>query len=529
MVDQPTASSRAARNGLAAAGIFLCFFGWYLGTTSRERPWTEAKSTYQVAESLVKQHDVHVDMPWPPGSPRGRDGRLHATSNLLPSLIQVPGVILHQTISAAWPRATDRSLVLTSHLAPAALGGLTCVLLFLLCRRQRLSFAAASLTTLICGLGTSIWVYARYPYPEILEAAAFTGFVLALLEVPSARRPGLAALVAGLVGSALLNCKLVHLLSVGAGGGLLAWWLRHDRRRLLEVASWMAAGLVPGLLMAGLYNWVRWGSPLRSGAEALFARGGTLVGLGRLFLSPGTSVFLYSPPLILALLGVGVAWRRHRSAMALIALATAPVIAVSAAYGSWTSGWNWGPRQLVFALPVFLFPLGVLLDRLREAGRRPLLAAVFAAALVTGGFVQVLGNAFYWDAYIRIAQEARLRWLGAPDRRGAVPPDQGAGCHSCFEDMYALSWLPPFQPIGGHLWLLRHVLRDHDWVRAEQDAAWHRYTKLTLDIRDSYRYARVDWWALDHGDAPGVRVKLLAAMLLLVASGIALWGLGPRP
>jgi hypothetical protein len=191
-------------------------------------------------------------------------------------------------------------------------------------------------------------------------------------------------------------------------------------------------------------------------------------------------------------------------------------------------GWNWGPRYLVFALPVLLFPLGVLVDRLRDGGRRWVAAAVVAAGLAVGGFVQVVGNAFYWDHYIRIAEEARERWLGTPDRRGSIPPDQGGGCHACFEDMYPVNWLPPFQPIEGHLWLLRHVPREHDWRLAEMDAPWHRYTRLNLNIAASYRRARLDFWGLDYTAFRAARAKLLAGMLAIFTAGLGLWIFSPR-
>jgi hypothetical protein len=82
--------------------------------------------------------------------------------------------------------------------------------------------------------------------------------------------------------------------------------------------------------------------------------------------------------------------------------------------------------------------------------------------------------------------------------------------------MYAQTWLPPFSPIEGHLWLLRHVPAGHDAKTAEADAPWRRYTTLRLDIEDTFavlvwigglscgsetrrqrRYsAGLSWWAL---------------------------------
>jgi hypothetical protein len=514
-------------NRRAAWAVFFCFFGLYLLSTSRERPWTDAKAIHQVAENLVAQRSFHINVVWPPDSPAGRLGKHYAVNPLLTSLVHVPGAMLNRIITRAAPQVGGLSLALTSHLAGAALGALTCALLFLLCCELGLSLAAASLTTIVCGLATSIWVYARYPYSEILQAACFTGFVRAVVAVPAARRTHMAALAVGLWGGALVNAKLVFGLSVIAAAAQLGWHLRRDRPRLLRAGGFLGLGLVPGAVMAMFYNWVRWGSPLRSGyspfLDEFFGHGQLSMGLQGLFLSPGTSVFLYSPPLVLALAGIGEAWRRRRFTMVAIAATAVPVILLYGSYAFWQGGWNWGPRYLVFVLPLFLLPLGFLFERMRAAGRRWLLWAAFGVAMVAGGMVQVAGNAFYWDHYIRIAEDARLRWLGTPDRRGSVPPDAGGNCHACFEDMYATNWLPPFSPVAGHFWLLRHVPFDHDWKEAEKDAPWRRFTSLSLDIHAVYPRARIDWWGLDYTGRRGARALLFGAMLLIAAAGAGLW------
>jgi hypothetical protein len=511
----------------AALAVFCCFFGIYLLSTSRERPWTDAKAIHQVAENLVERHSLHINMVWPPDSPAGRNGKHYAVNPLLTSLVHVPGAILNRWLTRYGGIEPGLTLPLTSHLAGAALGALTCALLFMLCCDLGLSLVAASLTTLLCGLATSIWVYARYPYSEILQAACFTGFVRAVVALPSARRAHVAALAIGLWGGALVNSKLVFGLSVIAAGVLVGWPLRRDPRQLVRVWGWLGLGLVPGAIMAMFYNWVRWGSLLRSGygpfVDEFFGHGQLSMGLQGLLLSPGTSVFLYSPPLLLAFAGWREAWRRQRFAAVVILAASLPLVLLYGSYAFWMGGWNWGPRYLVFALPVFLLPLGFLFQRLHEAGRTRLVAGWFVAALIAGGAVQVAGNAFYWDHYIRIAEDARLRWLGTPDRRGSTPPDQGGGCHACFEDMYVINWLPPFSPVSGHFWLLRHVPFDHDWKTAEKDAPWRRYTSLTLDIHATYPRARLDWWALDFTEHRTARALLASVMALLALGGAGAW------
>ena len=78
------------------------------------------------------------------------------------------------------------------------------------------------------------------------------------------------------------------------------------------------------------------------------------------------------------------------------------------------------------------------------------------------------------------------------------------------------------QPIRGKWWLLTHKLAGDDWRAAEADAPWKSYTSLTLDIRDSYATAALDWWLAtptSHGRWP----MLLVAALLILAIPIRPW------
>src|SRR5690606_26685020 len=153
-----------------------------------------------------------------------------------------------------------------THLAPAALGALACVLFFGLLRDLGRSARTASLCTAILAVATTTWVYARMPYSEILQLACFLGFVRATLRVaaePSKRY----ALAWGAWAGALLHSKYVFALAIAGGAAVIAWTLRHRRRELLRALPWAAAIGVPLLVLALVYNYLRWGDITKSGYE----------------------------------------------------------------------------------------------------------------------------------------------------------------------------------------------------------------------------------------------------------------------
>ncbi len=155
---------------------------------------------------------------------------------------------------------------------------------------------------------------------------------------------------------------------------------RHSQTRYALFI--VGAGL--GLALALVYNWFRFGSPFALGSALLERQfhfplfGNPLVGLATLLLSPGKSIFLYSPPIILGLLGFR-RLRRHVPSLGLTLLAASVILVLFLSNIAFVGGdWCWGPRYLVPLLPLWAlaFPF-VTVQRFR----RSLVAAIVGAGL----------------------------------------------------------------------------------------------------------------------------------------------------
>jgi hypothetical protein len=247
-----------------------------------------------------------------------------------------------------------------------------------------------------------------------------------------------------------------------------------------------------------------------------------ITGLWGMVLSPGKSVFLYSPPLLLGLAVLPRLWRAHRSACTALFAAALPAVAIYASY-KLDGDYAWGPRYTVFAVPAAGFAFAVAIEaalRATSHARSKKLAVATVCAL--GVAVQLLGNAFYWDHFIRISIDVRTAWLGTPNRRGATVPIGADGrCQACFEDVHQLEWLPPFQPILGQLWLARARLAGDSFEEAETYAPWRRHTSVSFARRigDDYERVRLDWWGmLWISDVPGYRGLGIALLVLLLGA-----------
>src|SRR5262249_31422388 len=109
-----------------------------------------------------------------------------------------------------------------------------------------------------------------------------------------------------------------------------------------------------------------------------------LAGILTLLVSPGKSIFLYSPPLILGILGVRHL-RRRNPEIALGILSSSVVLVLFLSCISFAAGdWCWGPRYIVVLLPLWALGFPFLAH---TNLRRALVHAIVGLGLI----IQVLG------------------------------------------------------------------------------------------------------------------------------------------
>lgn len=475
--------------------LFAAVACLYFATMSREVPWGDARPVYEVAVSMVQGRGVSIPTRWPSDADPGRGGKYYGPHPWLPSLLHVPGVAVRAVAMhfRMGPDVAHMVDVFSCHLAGGLLGALTAWLFFLLCLRHGASPKVARFAAIMLALGSMVWVYARSPFTEIVQIVCFTGFFLELSQL-ARRLDRRTALAAGLWAGMLLNTKYIYALCMPGALLVVAFEHRKTWRQLVRALGFVAVGFLPGAIMLLLYNFIRFGSITKTGytnVAGVMVENVLLSAWGFLF-SPGKSIFLYTPPLVLAVFGLPRFWRSHRVTVLAMLATILPVMSVYLRFPAWPGDWSWGPRYVVFAVPVLLLPAISFLSVARWPGR-----SLAAGLLVVGLCVQILGSAFYWDHFLRIALDVRTQWLGRANRSASLTADKGGFCEGCFEDVYPTVWLAPLQPILGHFWLLRHVPFDDSWQQAAEDAPWRRHTRLALDLKNNYDRARVDHWFYD--------------------------------
>jgi hypothetical protein len=210
------------------------------------------------------------------------------------------------------------------------------------------------------------------------------------LFVDSTRPSGRVRALAGAAAAIMLVVRVSTAALLPVLTLYLAWNIWKRTRRPARMASEMAAFLVPvgiGLLLQVLVNHAKFGGFSIQGSYARLVPFNTpiLVGLYGFLFSPGESVFLFSPLLMLAPWYLrSFARERLPETLAILGMGLSYLFFYSGAY-LWHGQWSFGPRYLVAVIPILLLPLGRWLERLPRAGW---LAVVPLAAL--GLFMEVL-------------------------------------------------------------------------------------------------------------------------------------------
>jgi len=236
---------------------------------------------------------------------------------------------------------------------------------------------AALTLSLLLGGATVLWPYGTSFYSEAWQAAAFVWAAASLLEArrlsrladaPSASRARLLVVLAALLLAVAGLTKSTSL--IFAPGFVVAALLDRSLPPRTRVETALALGLGIALAAAIHLSWntYRFGRPFDFGygwgdmipqlPPRQFLIGDVPRGLMVLLLSPGKSIVLWAPVLLIAAARAGRFWRQEPGAALGVAFSAMVGLLLFAAYLFPEGGYAHGPRNLVPIVPLLLLPAG---------------------------------------------------------------------------------------------------------------------------------------------------------------------------
>lgn len=400
--------SRAARHGRALPpwlALFLLLAGVYLLTSGGHTYSYDEETMFGLTTSIVERGSLVVptcpnctvlrSIPMP-------EGRNYSRYGPLQSLVAIPPYLIGRALAGGNDAArwfgTRFAATLLNALVTAGIGAL----LYALVRRLGYRHGIALATGLLYGLGTQAWPRAKTFFADPLTTLLILGAVYCWwrLDNPDAEGADATRVRTAMpwaVGIGLC-CGLAIGTKFGAGiivpifglAGAASLWRRWraglSPRGIVAVVAGAALAVAVPVALVGFYNWVRFSSPLETGyggrEVGAVQAGDWWGGFSGLLLSPGKSLFIFSPPVLLGLLAWWPFARRH---LRLAFVAGALVVAHVAFYArvpQWDGGTCWGPRYLDFIVPLLVLPLPAGIAWVAGRGR--------AVRFVAGGFAAVM-------------------------------------------------------------------------------------------------------------------------------------------
>jgi 4-amino-4-deoxy-L-arabinose transferase-like glycosyltransferase len=414
-LQEQTMPAQPRRGVLALVLFFLCF---YFLLTHGHFFSTDEVHVYQTTRSIVERGDLSI-APMN-DAVQGVGGQYYSQKGIAPSILSVPfylaGKGLEKFVPERWlaPFAGEKFgenagwggsiKIFVVSLFNVFITALLCAFFYLCALAFRFAPRTALALTLIMGLSTIVCAYAQTYFQHTLVALCLVIAFFCLLLDKQRKRPWL-LLSSGLC----LGCAV---LTRAENLVLVPWFLVYllapfDSGRLRKIKwDWLriACFLGPVVVCTAIYlgvNKAKFGSPLDSGYLEHPFSGSFLEGLyGHLF-SVGRSVFLYSPPLVLAAFCWRRFYRKFRWEMLLFAGCALTSLALYSKFLFWHGWWSWGNRFLLPVVPLLLFPLGELVEDGMKKGRWGL-KALLASFFLSGLFIQLLGatpflSGVYWN------------------------------------------------------------------------------------------------------------------------------------
>jgi hypothetical protein len=227
------------------------------------------------------------------------------------------------------------------------------------------------------GLATSWWPYTKLDFTEVFVVTIFfLAFFLLRKE-----KTLLGFLCAGFL--VLLRSDSIVLVAI-----LFLWHLiKNPTKKQLLLGS---TGILPWLAIFGIINFFRFGTFFDHGYANESFSNPLLVGLYGILLSPGKSVFLFSPPVFLGFLGWRLFKMRSRDDALLFLTVFAAQLILYSKWWDWSGDDSWGVRFMLLGVILMTIPMIEILNRKLVVSTLVLGVALQLPAVLVSGLDYVL-------------------------------------------------------------------------------------------------------------------------------------------
>lgn|GEM_PF-4311515 len=296
---------------------------------------------------------------------RGVDGKHYSGYGILPSALAVPWYLAGATVGKILHKEPDLVAGVAVSLMNCFLAPLVPCLLALFLARLGYTLSVGLAVGVTLGVFTPWWYFSSkgfYSEPHFALGLMVAVYCLSRPEI----RGG--AWFAGLALGLAAGCRVFGLILAP----ILLWYgwavLQRTGRQREFLPRLLQAGLALGVCLAGIgaLNYIRFGSPLKTGYHLAFPTVGVLLGTPLHIGLPGVlwdgevGLLWFAPTVFLLPLTVRRFFRESSAESVLCLFVVLANLLFFAKYIAWHGGWSCGPRLLAPTLPFLVMPLAAL-------------------------------------------------------------------------------------------------------------------------------------------------------------------------
>ena len=343
--------------------------------------------TYEVTKAIVERGSVAMSSNiYAMEAHRGIDGRYYAPYGIGHAVYSVPFYLAGRWAERVAGGRIGRSeslrkaaLTAGSMVAAAGCAWLMAWFAWALVGRT----GPSVMTALAVACATVLWPYAKFGFNAPLATLCVLVAVYGAWAGMRWGRPSLLVLSGAGIGAALLVRLELALVALP-----IALWValesRPDWRRAVRATSAAAAPALVAVLITAYYNAVRFGNPLDTGylRDQTAGFGSVWAGALGLIVSPGGSVLLYSPLLVLGVIALVELGRDDRHSATLLGGVALVLFGFYASLEHWDADRSYGPRYLLPVIPLLCLPLARWFGRAPGEARRRLVISGLVLSII---------------------------------------------------------------------------------------------------------------------------------------------------
>ena len=470
----------------------LCVLAVSLFLASAGYDTTEGIDDLILARNIAEGKGLGLSSQEGPIFDPGPDGRYYLAHEIGNPIFMLPAAVIGRMLPATPTlQQIPRFLAVLNSVALITL--VSVVLFDLWQERFGLNQGIALEASVALCFGTMLFPYSKTGTDLVLVSALL---VLAL-SVPlsaSARSPERGALILGaLLALAFITRPTAALFAPGIFVFFLREMWDHHKSvaNLVRYGALIAMPVLLGTVWQGWYNHLRTGDALlppmmldRYAHANRFEVGDPTAALVGLLVSPGKSVFLFSPVLIFGILGIRTMYKRFPRELLTIVAVIIPYFIFHLFVRNWPGHSGWGPRFLLPLIAPAFIPAAFWLSEASPRGRR----------------------AFKTIALIGLAVQLAAVWNN-PQFRFTVQANEGFPVHTTV-------WHPTRNPIADGL-----VNIVHNIERMMGKREWDRIPGASEHVQKAANTINVWWW---NTPAKGP-VRLILLFLIFGLAVFAKW------